>query len=124
MQASESARPEASEIWKRNENLIILSDDPIQCYNCDSLNDTRCLDKFNRTDYSMDVRDCPGCCVKLVEHMYTRKYQYGTFFRSIHSSYWRDVRKRSQIYSKGRKTKQHFYFAMKKEKYHNEIGRE
>lgn len=48
----------------------------IWCYECDSNKDPRCGDPFNITAIQSDLPDlkqCQGCCVKIVMHKNTRK---------------------------------------------------
>ncbi|CAG0880148.1 unnamed protein product [Cyprideis torosa] len=44
-------------------------DDPIQCFKCDTLTESRCVDPFNYSTTYHLLEDCPGCCVKIIENM-------------------------------------------------------
>ncbi|KAG0430209.1 hypothetical protein HPB47_022895, partial [Ixodes persulcatus] len=45
-----------------------LTDSRIQCYDCNSEQEPRCLDPFNHSVENRPVlRECQGCCVKIVK---------------------------------------------------------
>ena len=55
-----------------------LPESNIQCYDCDSRNDTACNDPFNVTAAilaNITTRNCHGCCVKVVRKINTRKWK-------------------------------------------------
>ncbi|CAM1321456.1 Uncharacterised protein g7796 [Pycnogonum litorale] len=49
--------------------------EPVPCYRCDSHQDFRCNDPFNKTMFQdeKNIQLCKGCCVKLVKDHYTDK---------------------------------------------------
>lgn len=51
---------------------------PINCFDCNSWEDSRCHDPFNYTIFPEDMpktKKCKGCCVKMVQFIGTEHYQ-------------------------------------------------
>ncbi len=59
-----------------NKLLLPAADSIIECFECNSWDDPRCHDPFNRTIHKHDMPplvDCEGCCVKRVQFIGTGK---------------------------------------------------
>ena len=69
-------------IRKYNIYFFFPAGSKVKCFDCNSYDDYRCADPFNWTT-PPPLKQCEGCCVKIVQGIDTRKYKKKNLFISI-----------------------------------------
>ena len=59
--------------------LFFTAGSKVKCFDCNSYDDYRCADPFNWTT-PPPLKQCEGCCVKIVQGIDTRKYKKKPFY--------------------------------------------
>ena len=59
--------------------LFFPAGSKVKCFDCNSYDDYRCADPFNWTT-PPPMKQCEGCCVKIVQGIDTRKYKKKHFY--------------------------------------------
>ena len=54
---------------------FVLGNTKLKCFECNSHLDSRCSDPFNWTT-PPPMKQCDGCCVKIVQGLDTRKFEF------------------------------------------------
>ena len=67
-------------------HFLISDTGPINCFDCNSWEDSRCHDPFNYTIFPEDMpktKKCKGCCVKMVQFIGTGEALHTVYYLKV-----------------------------------------